>query len=312
MRMIVLAAGAAKRLRPLTDDRPAALVQFNGRALLDWTMAAARENGITDIMVVGGYKSEKLARPDVQLIYNTEYSVTSAVGSMMMAETWFGEEFVVSYGNIVYRPEVLRAVLDSTAEIGVAVDLDWQPYWERRFGDPLREAESLRMTADGTIRSIGQDVNRLDDVHAQFIGLVVFRGKGVKTLHRAWIRAKTDASYRRPILGHRNALDKLAMTDVLDELTTGDVPVKAVPVHGGWVEVHTPEDISLAEERWNGTAAVPVVAPFAVSEPVAASLPSDSPDAGAGLGSAAGSAPEAPGSFAEVGIFRVNRTPRRW
>jgi choline kinase len=306
--MIVLAAGAAKRLRPLTDDRPAALVQFNGRALLDWTLTAARENGITDIMVVGGYKSEKLARPDVQLIYNTEYSVTSDIGSMMMAETWFGEEFVMSFGNIAYRPDVLRAVLSSTAEIGVAVDLDWQPYSERRFGDPLREATSLRMTEDGTIRSLGQAVNRLEDVHAQFVGLVVFRGRGVKALHRAWIRAKTDASYRRPILGHRNALDRLAMTDVLDELTTGDVPVKAIPVHGGWVEVHTPEDIAFAEERWNGAASGPVVAEPVVPETVAQASPL-SPDAGVPPSSPADVAPAPP---VDVGIFRVHHAPRRW
>jgi choline kinase len=297
--MIVLAAGAGKRLRPLTENQPKALVPFLGRPLLDWTVSGAKENGLTDVIVIGGWQGDKLARPDIQLINNPEYSVTSMVWSLMYADAWFAEEFVMSYGDIVWRPEVLRAVLASTAEIGVVVDLDWQPYWERRFNDPLSNALSLRMTPDGTIRSIGRAVERLEDVQAQYIGMVVFRGRGVKALRRAWIRAKTDATYRRPILGHRNALDQLTMTDLLDELTTGDVPIKAIPIHGGWVDIDTPDDLVAAEERWTGTAAKPVVV-----EPSA--LEAATP-------AAAAPAPSSP--MVESGVFRVPssyRTPRRW
>jgi choline kinase len=295
MRMIVLAAGQGKRLRPLTDDRPKALVPFLGRPLLDWTLTAARENGLSDIIVVGGYKSERLARPEIQLVDNVAYASTTMVGSLMVAEPWFGTEFVMSYGDIAYRPEVLRTVLASTAEIGVVVDLDWQAYWERRFGDPLRDAESLRMAPDGTIRSIGRTVDRVEDVQGQYIGLVVFRGRGVKALRRAWVRAKTDASYRRPILGHRNGLDQLAMTDVLDDLTTGDVPIMAIPIHGGWVEIDTPEDIVAGEERWSVAASPPrLVEPAPAESKVA--------ETGAGDPGASGLASAGP---SEVGVFRV-------
>ena len=118
-------------------------------------------------------------------------------------------------------------------------------------------------------------------------------------MRRAWIRAKTDATYRRPILGHRNALDQLTMMDLLDELTTGDVPIKAIPIHGGWVDIDTPDDLVAAEERWTGTAAQPVVVEPAAPE---AAVPAP-----------ATAAP--PTSMAESGIFRVPssyRTPRRW
>ena len=259
MRLVVLAAGAGTRMRPLTDDRPKAAVPFLGRPLLDWTLTAARECGISDITVVGGHRSERLEGFGVHLLRNPDFASTGMVATLMAADQYFGDELVVSYGDIAYRPEVLRALLASTAEIGAVVDLDWQAYWERRFADPLGNAESLRMTPDGTIRSIGQTVNRLEDAQGQSIGLMIFRGRGVKALRRAWTRATTDAAYRRPILGHRLSLAKLALADVLDELITGDVPVKAVPIHGGWVDFDTPEDMAAAEERWS-SAAGPVVA----------------------------------------------------
>jgi choline kinase len=260
MRLIVPAAGGGSRLRPLTDERPKALVPFLGRPLLDWTLTAARANGLNDIVLIGGYKPAGLDNYGVRVLHNPDWAATSMVSSLMIAEEWFGDEFVMSYGNVAYRPEVLRTLIASPAEIAVVVDMDWQPYWERRFDDPLWDAESLRMSPDGTIRSIGQTVNRIEDVQAQYIGLVLFRGRGVKALRRAWVRAKTDAAYRRPILGHRAAMAKLAMTDVLDELTTGDVPVKAVPIHGGWVEIDTPKDLAVGEERWTAGEGRPVTA----------------------------------------------------
>ncbi|HEX7492512.1 MAG TPA: phosphocholine cytidylyltransferase family protein [Candidatus Limnocylindrales bacterium] len=304
MRLIVLAAGAGRRLRPLTENQPKALVPFLGRPLLDWTVSGAKENGVTDIIVIGGWQGDRLARPDVQLINNPDYSVTSMVGSLMHADTWFSEEFVMTYCDIVWRPEVLRAVLASTAEIGVVVDLDWQPYWERRFRDPLSDALSLRMTPDGTIRSIGRAVERLEDVQAQYIGMVVFRGRGVKALRRAWIRAKTDATYRRPILGHRNALDQLTMMDLLDELATGDVPIKAIPIHGGWVDIDTPDDLVAAEERWTGAPAQPI-----------APEPASQADADPHAEAPSPTTPVPSSPMRETNIFRVPsgyRAPRRW
>jgi len=51
MKAMVLAAGLGTRLRPLTDDRPKALVQVAGRTLLELTLARLRAFGIHDVIV---------------------------------------------------------------------------------------------------------------------------------------------------------------------------------------------------------------------------------------------------------------------
>ncbi len=51
MKAMVLAAGLGTRLRPLTDDRPKALVEINGRTLLEITLARLRDFGVTDVIV---------------------------------------------------------------------------------------------------------------------------------------------------------------------------------------------------------------------------------------------------------------------
>jgi len=61
MKAVVLAGGLGMRLRPLTDDRPKALIPVNGRPIaeyqLEWLL---KEGGIDSVVFACGYKWERL------------------------------------------------------------------------------------------------------------------------------------------------------------------------------------------------------------------------------------------------------------
>src|SRR6202008_1469349 len=61
MKAMVLAAGLGTRLRPLTNDRPKALVELDGRTLLDVTLARLRTFGIHDVVINAHHFADKLA-----------------------------------------------------------------------------------------------------------------------------------------------------------------------------------------------------------------------------------------------------------
>lgn len=62
MRAMILAAGLGTRLRPLTDDRPKALVEINGRSLLEIALARLRSFGINDVIVNVHHFADKLVQ----------------------------------------------------------------------------------------------------------------------------------------------------------------------------------------------------------------------------------------------------------
>jgi CTP:phosphocholine cytidylyltransferase-like protein len=58
LKAIILAAGRGKRLNPLTDKIPKAMVKLFGKSLLEWQINVFRNCNINDISIVTGYKEQ--------------------------------------------------------------------------------------------------------------------------------------------------------------------------------------------------------------------------------------------------------------
>lgn len=60
MKAMILAAGLGTRLRPLTDNIPKALVELNGRTLLEITIERLKSFGVTEFIVNVHHHTEKI------------------------------------------------------------------------------------------------------------------------------------------------------------------------------------------------------------------------------------------------------------
>jgi L-glutamine-phosphate cytidylyltransferase len=237
---IILAAGEGTRLRPYTLERPKCLVEVDGRSLLDRQVDVLHVEGVESIVVVGGYMAGTLARPGIELRINPRYADTNMVWTAFCVEQELVGDVVLAYGDIVYSRQVLQALLQSTADIAVTIDLDWEGYWRARNDDPLLDAETLKLAADGRILELGKKPTGLADIQGQYMGLMKFTDTGTAVLKRVFNEGREGG-----VLGGKT-VEKAYMTDLLQAVIDAGYSIYSVPVHGGWVEVDTVSDLHAA------------------------------------------------------------------
>lgn len=255
MKAIILAAGQGTRLRPFTDDRPKCMVEVNGKTIIERQLETMHSCGIRDedIIMIAGYRGDVLrdrfGGTGISIIINSEYENTNMVCSLMCAaEAMESEEdILISYGDIIYTPTVLNAVLGSEEPMSVVVDDGWYDYWTQRCENPLDDAETLMIDAEGYLTEIGQKTTDLRKVQSQYIGLMRFRKAGLKALLALAEEAKLRSSRGEALWRTSRDYRKMYMTDLLQGLIDEGSRLKAVHIRRGWYEIDDCEDMKLAE-----------------------------------------------------------------
>jgi len=231
---LILAAGRGSRLGAMTAMRPKCLVELAGRPLLDWQIAALRNGGVERVVVVTGYRHELIDARGVDTVFNSAWDSTNMVSSLMVGVEKAGVPVIVSYSDIIYDSGLVRRLTEAGHALAISYDLDWRTLWERRFEDPLSDAETFRVDQDDRILEIGGKTKRAEDIQGQFMGLMRIGPAAVE-----WIRTLLS---REPDL-----IGVLDTTGLLMRLIREGHPVYGVPTRGGWCEIDDQSDLAVAE-----------------------------------------------------------------
>lgn len=108
VKVVILAGGQGKRLRPLTDRVPKPLVEINGRTIIDYRMSAFRGLGVTSFVILAGYKHDVLVKHFekgyewADVTFSFEDKPLGTGGAIKSVEKQIGKEnFIVVNGDIM-------------------------------------------------------------------------------------------------------------------------------------------------------------------------------------------------------------------
>ena len=236
--ILILAAGTGSRLRPYTKDKPKCLVEISNQSLLERQIDVLNNFSFRKVLIAGGYKYALLEKFSDELIVNYDYESTNMVWSLKCAEEYLNHELILSYGDIVFSKEILKKLIASESDISVVVDMNWEDYWKLRNDDYLSDAETLRMIG-GKIIEIGGRPNSIEDIEAQYIGLIKFSLKGLEILK--------EYLNKEELLFNGKSIKEAYMTDLLQQMILDGVSINAVPIYSPWVEIDTVSDLELEE-----------------------------------------------------------------
>jgi L-glutamine-phosphate cytidylyltransferase len=243
MRGLVIAAGLGRRLAPVTDDAPKCLTEVNGKPILDRTIEAFRAHGVKEIGLVRGYLGHMLEDRGLVLFDNTRYRENNILASFFCAEPFFEGPLLSTYGDIVFHPDAVGALIAAPGDFVLVVDTEWRRAYEGRTLHPISEAEICRVEG-GRVVGVGKGF-AAEGALGEFIGLAKFSARGLARARAVYAELRQRLSDQEPFQ-RAPAFAKAYLTDLFLELIARGEELRAVTIAGRWCEIDTLQDLDRA------------------------------------------------------------------
>ncbi|HEY4107224.1 MAG TPA: phosphocholine cytidylyltransferase family protein [Polyangiaceae bacterium] len=231
---MILVAGVGSRLRPITDDRPKALVDLGGETILGRAVRLLAEYGVRKVVLATGYREDAVehAMRDAPLLVeyckNPAFDRTQNSVSLNLCRDSVGSDaFFKLDGDLVFQRQVLERLDASAADLAVAVD-----------AGRMLDAEAMKVSAVGNrISAFGKGI-ALDASAGESIGIERVAARLTRSLF---------AALERVIAGGETGL---YYEDIYSRLiAAGRLEAEAVAVADlGWTEVDDFSDLERARE----------------------------------------------------------------
>jgi choline kinase len=231
---VILVAGIGSRLRPITDDRPKALVDLDGETILGRAIRLLAEYGVRKVVLATGYREDAVraalegAPLAVEYCRNPAFDRTQNSVSLALCRGSVGSDaFFKLDGDVVFQRQVLERLDASTVELAVAVD-----------SGRMLDAEAMKVTTAGErITAFGKGID-LSASAGESIGIerlsTVASAKVFDALDRTVALGETGLYYE----------DVYSALIARGELEAAAVPVRDLP----WTEVDDFADLERARE----------------------------------------------------------------
>jgi choline kinase len=178
---VILAAGMATRLKPLTDETPKCLLKLDEQPILYYMIRNLKKNNIEDIIVVTGFQNGKIENyllenfPELnfQFIHNADYETTNNAYSLLLAEKAIKKDFLLLDSDIVFHPDIISTLLSFPHKPVLAVN-------RHACGE-----EEIKVIVDGQnrIHEISKQVE-IAQTWGESIGIEFFDRESKETLFR--------------------------------------------------------------------------------------------------------------------------------
>lgn len=182
MKAIILAAGIASRLRPLTNDTPKCLLEINSKNLLSRCIDNLLTNNITEFIIVTGYLKEQIEAfvsqnyPNilVEFIYNKDFATTNNIYSLWLTKNRvLDNDILLLDSDILFDAQIVDRLLKSEHSDCLALN-----------NHPLGE-EEIKVIADNKnkIKEISKTCT-INDAIGESIGIEKFSATLVNQLFK--------------------------------------------------------------------------------------------------------------------------------
>jgi len=245
---IIIGAGRGSRLMPTTADSPKCFAEVAGQSILDWSLAAFRENGVDEICFIGGYQIDKVREryPELTFRHNDDWPNNNILASLFYAEDLMEQPFVCCYSDTLFSAQAVESVLASKEDVALVVDTDWLTRYESRTEHPSTDAEKVTIE-NGAITRIHREIAEAE-AHGEYIGMAKFSAAGAARLKHHYHRCR-DQFAGLPFR-EAKSFEKAYKIHLFQEMIEAGERMAHVDTPGQYIEIDTQEDFEYARNHW--------------------------------------------------------------
>ena len=240
MKAIILSAGYGSRLGNLTKELPKSLVDIYGKSIIKRQIETFRNNGIKEIIVIIGPNKDKFQLKNIEYVVDKNFHDHEQLGSLMAANKHFQNDVVISSGDVIVDNNIMKQVIESTYDIGVAIDLKWEKNYENRTQHPKSEAD-LALIRSNKLTKIKKNLDSVENHQlGEFLGIIKLSNIGSKKFLDVFERLNSSHNGK---FHDAPSFQKAYLTDMIDELIQTNDDVNPIFIDGVWFEIDTIEDL---------------------------------------------------------------------
>jgi len=247
IKVIIPAAGAPhnqESLEPLLQDRPLAMLDINGKSLLQRNVGTLNKSKLYDIAVIRGYKKDSFDIDGVAYFDNPKYSTEHVLSSIMCAEDKMDCNTLIIYSDILFESWLIERLKSLSADFVVVVDNSFKKSLSRNKKLDLVVTKESLVTGDRILTydhlyqvdKIEETIPE-DTASAEFVGIAMFSKDGIEIFKKEYHKALEE--YKNKPFHEAENISQAALEDMLQHLINLGYKVEAMQVNSGWMEVHT-------------------------------------------------------------------------
>lgn len=131
MQAIILAAGMGKRLKELTSENTKCMIKVNGITLIERMLSQLDQFGLSKIVIVIGYKGERLrnyieklsVKTPIEYVENQDYYKTNNIYSLFLARKYLvQEDTLLLESDLIFETSVLECIINDERNTLALVD----------------------------------------------------------------------------------------------------------------------------------------------------------------------------------------------
>lgn len=228
MKAIILAAGLASRLRPLTEALPKCLLPLNDSLVMNYQLDVLSSAGVDDVIVITGHMGDEIKKvigDRVRYATYPDFAKTNNLYTLHACREHLDSACIILFSDVLLTGSAMQKLVASSDDFALLVDTS------RVLAGTMRIVGDERCITD-----LGGHIQPVNGI-GNFVGIAMFSDRGAKLLGSEMEQMVNEGGHEQDYY-----------VQALPRLAAAGEQIKPIEIDSPWLEIDDADDYQAAKQ----------------------------------------------------------------